>query len=180
MSAADTTLLTRQREMLLQKLDEFERTNKALRRLLREQQATEVLQSNLILYNSRWGFCSLRRCCILRLLFSVCWLLFHLPFGCEAVAGVCYDSCKVEFPCCFRCSRHFFCPFRLCAIWTSSSPGTGQVKPGFSDWRINSGRKPSLQNTDRNPLVRERNFFFAYNFLKPSSGWKILCISLQQ
>lgn len=43
MSAADTTLLTRQREMLLQKLDEFERTNKALRRLLREQQATEVL-----------------------------------------------------------------------------------------------------------------------------------------
>lgn len=42
MSAADTTLLTRQREMLLQKLDEFERTNKALRRLLREQQATEV------------------------------------------------------------------------------------------------------------------------------------------
>ena len=53
MSAADTTLLTRQREMLLQKLDEFERTNKALRRLLREQQATEVLQGNLILYNSR-------------------------------------------------------------------------------------------------------------------------------
>ena len=49
MSAADTTLLTRQREMLLQKLDEFERTNKALRRLLREQQATEVLHSNLIL-----------------------------------------------------------------------------------------------------------------------------------
>lgn len=49
MSAADTTLLTRQREMLLQKLDEFERTNKALRRLLREQQATEVLQGNLIL-----------------------------------------------------------------------------------------------------------------------------------
>ena len=43
MSAADTTLLTRQREMLLQKLDEFERTNKALRRLLREQQTTEVL-----------------------------------------------------------------------------------------------------------------------------------------
>ena len=43
MSAADTTLMTKQREMLLQKLDEFERTNKALRRLLREQQATEVL-----------------------------------------------------------------------------------------------------------------------------------------
>ena len=42
MSAADTTLMTKQREMLLQKLDEFERTNKALRRLLREQQATEV------------------------------------------------------------------------------------------------------------------------------------------
>lgn len=45
MSAADTTLMTRQREMLLQKLDEFERTNKALRRLLREQQATEVLSA---------------------------------------------------------------------------------------------------------------------------------------
>lgn len=44
MTAADTTLLTKQREMLLQKLDEFERTNKALRRLLREQQATEVLE----------------------------------------------------------------------------------------------------------------------------------------
>lgn len=107
MSAADTTLLTRQREMLLQKLDEFERTNKALRRLLREQQATEVLQSNLILY-SRLGFCSHRRCCFLRLLFSVDWLFFYLPFAYEAVAGVCYDSCKVEFPCCLRCSRHFF------------------------------------------------------------------------
>ena len=70
MSAADTTLLTRQREMLLQKLDEFERTNKALRRLLREQQATEVLQSSLIL-NSHLDFCSHRRCCILRLRFSV-------------------------------------------------------------------------------------------------------------
>ena len=77
MSAADTTLLTRQREMLLQKLDEFERTNKALRRLLREQQATEVLQSNLIL-NSRLGFCSHSRCCFLRLRFSVCWLFFFI------------------------------------------------------------------------------------------------------
>lgn len=107
MSAADTTLLTRQREMLLQKLDEFERTNKALRRLLREQQATEVLQSNLIL-DSRLGFCSHRRCCFLRLRFSVDWLFFYLPFAHEAVAGVCYDSCKVEFPRCLRCSRHFF------------------------------------------------------------------------
>lgn len=42
MSAADTTLLTRQREMLLQKLDEFERTNKGLRHLLREHQESEV------------------------------------------------------------------------------------------------------------------------------------------
>ena len=49
MSAADTTLMTRQREMLLQKLDEFERTNKALRRLLREQQATEVLLASKLL-----------------------------------------------------------------------------------------------------------------------------------
>lgn len=166
--------------MLLQKLDEFERTNKALRRLLREQQATEVLQSNLILFNSRWAFCSHRRCCILRLLFSVCWLFFHLPFGYEAVAGFFYDSCKVEFPRCFRCSRHFFCPLRLCAVCASSSLGTCQVKPGFSDLRINSGRKPSLQNTDRNPVVRDQGIFFAYHFLKPSSGWKFLCISLQQ
>ena len=80
MSAADTTLLTRQREMLLQKLDEFERTNKALRRLLREQQATEVLQSNLILYNSRLGFCSHRRCCFLRLRFSVCSMVIFFIF----------------------------------------------------------------------------------------------------
>ena len=79
MSAADTTLLTRQREMLLQKLDEFERTNKALRRLLREQQATEVLQGSLIL-NSRLGFCSHRRCCFLPLRFSVCWLFLSSSF----------------------------------------------------------------------------------------------------
>lgn len=79
MSAADTTLLTRQREMLLQKLDEFERTNKALRRLLREQQATEVLQSNLIL-NSRLGFCSHRHCCFLRLRFSVCSMVIFFIF----------------------------------------------------------------------------------------------------
>lgn len=80
MSAADTTLLTRQREMLLQKLDEFERTNKALRRLLREQQATEVLQSNLILDSRFKDFCSNRRCCFLRFLFSVCWLFFFFIF----------------------------------------------------------------------------------------------------
>lgn len=180
MSAADTTLLTRQREMLLQKLDEFERTNKALRRLLREQQATEVLQGNLILYNSRWGFSSHRRCCILRLLFSVCWLFFHLPFGYEAVAGFFMIVAKWSSLPLFTLFSPFFCSFRLRAVCSSSSPGTGQVKPGFSDWRINSGRKPSLQNTDRNPLVRERNFFVAYHFLKPSSGWKFLWISLQQ
>ena len=77
MSAADTTLLTRQREMLLQKLDEFERTNKALRRLLREQQATEVLQSNLILY-SRLGFCSHCRCCFQGLLFFCVLVIFFI------------------------------------------------------------------------------------------------------
>lgn len=53
----------------------------------------------------------------------------------------------------------FFCPFRLCAVCTSSSLGTGQVKPGFSDLRINSGRKPSLQNTDRNQVVRDQGIF---------------------
>ena len=42
MSAADTTLLTRQREMLIQKLDEFERTNKALRKMLRDMHFREV------------------------------------------------------------------------------------------------------------------------------------------
>lgn len=55
MSAADTTLMTRQREMLLQKLDEFERTNKALRRLLREQQATEVLSAFKLLTTQTEG-----------------------------------------------------------------------------------------------------------------------------
>ena len=108
MSAADTTLLTRQREMLLQKLDEFERTNKALRRLLREQQATEVLQSNLIFIIRPEAFVV-----TVVVVFCVCVFLcvgyfFHLPFGYEVVAAVCYDSCKVEFPRYFRCSRHFF------------------------------------------------------------------------
>lgn len=121
MSAADTTLLTRQREMLLQKLDEFERTNKALRRLLREQQATEVLQSNLILDSRFKDFCSNRRCCFLRFLFSVCWLFFffHLLFAYEAVAGVCYDSCKVEFPRCFLVLTIFFVlsVFSLCCLY---------------------------------------------------------------
>ena len=140
MSAADTTLLTRQREMLLQKLDEFERTNKALRRLLREQQATEVLQGNLILYSSRWGFSSHRRCCILRLLFSVCWLFLSSSFWL-------WSRCRRLFMTVAKCSSlslftlfsPFFCSFRLRAVCSSSSPGTGQVKPGFSDWRKNSG-----------------------------------------
>jgi len=180
MSAADTTLLTRQREMLLQKLDEFERTNKALRRLLREQQATEVLQSNLILHlrlGLLWSpslFSAFAFFCLLMLLFfsssSCLWshcrlLLWQLQSGVPSLFSLPFSP--------------FFCPFLLCAVCSSSSLGTGQVKPGFSDWRINSGRKPSLQNTDRNPLVRERNFF-AYHFLKPSSGWKFLCIRLQQ
>lgn len=110
MSAADTTLLTRQREMLLQKLDEFERTNKALRRLLREQQATEVLQSSLIL-NSHIRAQAFEVTVVV--VFCVCVFVcvgyfFHLPFGYEVVAAVCSDSCKVEFPRYFRCSRHFF------------------------------------------------------------------------
>lgn len=176
MSAADTTLLTRQREMLLQKLDEFERTNKALRRLLREQQATEVLQSNLILYNSPWGFCIHRR-----LLFSVCWLFFSSSFWLWSCCRLFLWQLQSGVPSLFSLfSPFFFCPFRLCAVCTSSSLGTGQVKPGFSDLRINSGRKSSLQNTVRNPVVRDQGIFFAYHFLKPSSGWKFLCISLQQ
>ncbi len=43
MSGSDTTLLTRQKELLLQKLKTFESTNRALRHLLREQHSREVL-----------------------------------------------------------------------------------------------------------------------------------------
>lgn len=42
LSAADSAVLTRQRETLLQKLEEFDRTNKALRRLLRDAHQKEV------------------------------------------------------------------------------------------------------------------------------------------
>uniref|UniRef100_A0A8C1ZJD1 Outer dense fiber protein 2 n=1 Tax=Cyprinus carpio TaxID=7962 RepID=A0A8C1ZJD1_CYPCA len=40
---SDSTLLTRQKELLLQKLETFESTNRALRHLLREQHSREVL-----------------------------------------------------------------------------------------------------------------------------------------
>uniref|UniRef100_A0A673IC32 Outer dense fiber protein 2 n=1 Tax=Sinocyclocheilus rhinocerous TaxID=307959 RepID=A0A673IC32_9TELE len=43
MSGSDSTLLTRQKELLLQKLETFESTNRALRHLLREQHSREVL-----------------------------------------------------------------------------------------------------------------------------------------
>lgn len=42
MSGSDSTLLTRQKELLLQKLETFESTNRALRHLLREQHSREV------------------------------------------------------------------------------------------------------------------------------------------
>uniref|UniRef100_A0A672M7K9 Outer dense fiber protein 2 n=1 Tax=Sinocyclocheilus grahami TaxID=75366 RepID=A0A672M7K9_SINGR len=43
LSGSDSTLLTRQKELLLQKLETFESTNRALRHLLREQHSREVL-----------------------------------------------------------------------------------------------------------------------------------------
>lgn len=43
MAGSDSTLLTRQKELLLQKLETFESTNRALRHLLREQHSREVL-----------------------------------------------------------------------------------------------------------------------------------------
>lgn len=43
MSGSDSTLLARQKELLLQKLETFEITNRALRHLLREQHSREVL-----------------------------------------------------------------------------------------------------------------------------------------
>jgi len=41
MSAAESAAFTRQREAMLQKLEEFERTNKVLRRMLRDMQEKE-------------------------------------------------------------------------------------------------------------------------------------------
>lgn len=43
MSGSDSTLLARQKELLLSKLETFESTNRALRHLLREQHSREVL-----------------------------------------------------------------------------------------------------------------------------------------
>lgn len=43
MTGSDSLLLARQKDLLLQKLDTFERTNRTLRRLLREQHEREVL-----------------------------------------------------------------------------------------------------------------------------------------
>lgn len=42
MSSSDINTLTRQKELLLQKLSTFEETNRTLRELLREQQNREV------------------------------------------------------------------------------------------------------------------------------------------
>ena len=94
----------------------------------------------------------------------MCWLFFHLPFGYEAVAGFFMKVAKWSSLAVFAVLAIFFCPFRLFAVCSSSSLGTGQVKPGFSDLRINSGRKPSLQNTDRNPVVRDQGIFFCLPF----------------
>lgn len=43
MMGSDSSLLARQKDLLLQKLETFERTNRTLRRLLREQHEREVL-----------------------------------------------------------------------------------------------------------------------------------------
>jgi len=42
MSSSDINMLTRQKELLLQKLSTFEETNRTLRELLREQHEREV------------------------------------------------------------------------------------------------------------------------------------------
>ncbi|XP_031570587.1 outer dense fiber protein 2-like [Actinia tenebrosa] len=47
LSAADSAVLTRQRETILQKLEEFDRTNKALRRLLRDTHQKEEVEMQL-------------------------------------------------------------------------------------------------------------------------------------
>mgnify|MGYP001801617351 CR=1 FL=1 len=43
MSAADVSLLSRERELLMQKLNEFEKTNRVVRKLLRENKNKEVI-----------------------------------------------------------------------------------------------------------------------------------------
>ncbi|XP_043076735.1 outer dense fiber protein 2 isoform X2 [Puntigrus tetrazona] len=48
MSGSDSTLLTRQKELLLQKLETFESTNRALRHLLREQHSREMESLRLL------------------------------------------------------------------------------------------------------------------------------------
>uniref|UniRef100_A0A671QMB2 Outer dense fiber protein 2 n=1 Tax=Sinocyclocheilus anshuiensis TaxID=1608454 RepID=A0A671QMB2_9TELE len=48
MSGSDSTLLTRQKELLLQKLETFESTNRALRHLLREQHNREMESLRLL------------------------------------------------------------------------------------------------------------------------------------
>lgn len=42
MTASESSLLARQKDLLLQKLETFERTNRTLRHLLREQHEREV------------------------------------------------------------------------------------------------------------------------------------------
>ncbi|XP_026052291.1 outer dense fiber protein 2 [Carassius auratus] len=48
MSGSDSTILTRQKELLLQKLETFESTNRALRHLLREQHSREMESLRLL------------------------------------------------------------------------------------------------------------------------------------
>lgn len=43
LSGSESSLLTRQKELLLQKLETFEATNRTLRHLLREQHGSQVL-----------------------------------------------------------------------------------------------------------------------------------------
>jgi len=46
-SGSDSSVLARQKEMLLQKLETFETTNRTLRQLLREQRDPQVRPQNL-------------------------------------------------------------------------------------------------------------------------------------
>jgi len=59
MSSSDINTLTRQKELLLQKLSTFEETNRTLRKLLREQHSREVSSAVC------WNVDDYRRLCCL-------------------------------------------------------------------------------------------------------------------
>lgn len=60
MSSSDINMLTRQKELLLQKLSTFEETNRTLRELLREQHEREVSSAECCNLDESW-----RQCCVM-------------------------------------------------------------------------------------------------------------------